>query len=247
MSDLLITIKYKTLQMSRNTHRLLLLQSGIILSALLISMVYVPTSAVSKNPQTFPSSASKALSAKWWQWAFSFNSKESPLSDSTGARCDKGDLGRVFFLAGTAGLSSGTAVRDCTISSKQAILFPVANAACILGHPCTFSTVTNLQQLKDEVIRTADLIKNTEASLDGHSIDISRVQSPFFKTTVVADNPFGEPPESKAKTAFADGFWVLLKPLSIGDHELHFKGTFDLSSLGLPDFTTEVTYHLTVK
>jgi hypothetical protein len=235
--------------MKENTKRILIIQAGMILAALLVFSAYVPSFAASKAPQTFPTSAIKALSAKWWQWAFSFNTAQSPLSDTTGERCDKGDVGKVFYLAGTAGLSSGTAERKCTISSKQAILFPVANAACLIGHPCLSPKVTDINQLKQEVSHFVDLVKFREASLDGQSIDLShaRVQSPLFKTKVAVDNPFGEPPEAKATTAFADGYWVLLKPLSIGDHVLHFKATFDLSSLGLPDFTTEVTYHLTIE
>ena len=109
--------------------------------------------------------------------------------------------------------------------------------------------MTDIKQLQQEVSHFIDLVKFKEAILDGQSIDLShaRVQSPLFKTKVAVDNPFGEPPEASAKTAFADGYWVLLKPLSVGDHVLHFKATFDLSSLGLPDFTTEVTYHLTIE
>jgi hypothetical protein len=237
--------------MKENVRRILVIQAGIILIGLLVFTAYVPSFAASKAPQALPSSAIKALSAKWWQWAFSFPTATSPLSDTTGARCDKGDVGKVFYLAGTAGLSSGTAERNCTISSKQLILFPVANGACLLGHPCLSPTVTDIKQLKQEVLHFVDLvkIKEAEASLDGQSIDLShaRVQSPLFKTKVAVDNPFGEPPESKATTAFADGYWVLLKPLSVGSHTIHFKATFDLSELGLPDFTTEVTYHLTVE
>jgi hypothetical protein len=235
--------------MTTKITRLVLVQTFMVMAMIAAATIYVPASAASNSPQIFPSSVNKALSAKWWQWAFSFNKAESPLSDSTGERCDKGNLGKVFFLAGTAGLDSGSAVRNCTISSKQAILFPVGNAACIIGHPCLSPVVSDIKQLKKEVSHFIDLLKNAEASLDGHSIDLShaRVQSPLFKTKVAVGNPFNEPPESNAKVAFADGVWVLLKPLSVGNHEIHFKGTFDLSSLGAPDFTTEVTYHLTVK
>ena len=115
--------------MKENVKRILVIQAGIIFAPLLVFGAYFPSFAASKAPQTFPASAIKALSAKWWQWAFSFNSDQSPLSDATGERCDKGDVGKVFYLAGTAGLSSGTAERNCTVSSKQAILFPVANAS----------------------------------------------------------------------------------------------------------------------
>lgn len=37
----------------------------------------------------------------------------------------------------------------------------------------------------------------------------------------------------------ADGYWIMLRPLSPGPHTLHFRGAFT-------GFATEVTYHLTV-
>ena len=39
--------------------------------------------------------------------------------------------------------------------------------------------------------------------------------------------------------AVSDGYWVFLKPLSIGDHQLYLHGIE-------PHFETEVTYYLTV-
>ena len=195
-----------------------------------------------------PSSAIKGLSAKWWQWAFSFPTDKSPLSDTTGERCNEGDVGKVFFLAGTAGPISSTQTRDCTISHSDAILVPIANAACIISHVCaTDKPVTDIKELKKQVSSQANLVTLAEATItiDGNDVKLNpqRVQSPLFKTSVVPNNPFNEPPIEKG-IAFADGFWILLKPFPIGEHTLHFKGVFDL---GQNDFVVELTYHLTVK
>jgi hypothetical protein len=51
----------------------------------------------------------------------------------------------------------------------------------------------------------------------------------------------------------SDGWWFILYPLNVGNHTLHFVGTFGefhsntkLTSTN-PRFATEVSYHLTVK
>ena len=228
----------------------LVIPAAVLSSMLLIATIVGPASAASKLQ--FPSSVIKQLSAKWWQWAFSFSTENSPLSDTSGERCNKGDVGKVFFLAGTAGPISSTQTRDCPISHKDSILIPIANVACVLGNACDVYTSpvppkpTNPKELKEQVSSVADRVTLAEATItiDGQTVKLSpeRVQSPLFKTTVVPNNPLGEPPIKKA-VAFADGYWVLLKPLSIGEHTLHFKGVFDL---GQDDFVTELTYHITV-
>src|SRR5262249_32166284 len=42
------------------------------------------------------------------------------------------------------------------------------------------------------------------------------------------------------QVSVADGFWVMLRPLSVGQHTLHFRGGAS------PGFVTEVTYQLTI-
>src|SRR6476620_6679086 len=233
--------------MSTKITRLVLVQTFVIMAMFAAATIYGPASAASSLQ--LPNSVIKGLSAKWWQWAFSFPTDKSPLSDTTGERCDKGDVGKIFFLAGTAGPISSTQTRDCTISHSDAILVPIANAACIVSHVCaTDKPVTDIKELKKQVASQANLVVLAESkatiTIDGQNVNLNlqRVQSPLFKTSVVPNNPFNEPPIEKG-TAFADGYWVLLKPLPIGEHTLHFKGVFDL---GQDDFVVELTYHITV-
>jgi len=40
--------------------------------------------------------------------------------------------------------------------------------------------------------------------------------------------------------AVADGYWLLLEPLSRGEHTLHFRAAS-------PAFSIETTYHLTIR
>ena len=54
-------------------------------------------------------------------------------------------------------------------------------------------------------------------------------------------------PAGSTSPAVSDGVFVMLKPLSVGKHTLHYGGTLDLSSIGGPVFIQDVTYHITVK
>jgi hypothetical protein len=41
----------------------------------------------------------------------------------------------------------------------------------------------------------------------------------------------------------ADGYWMMIPPLSAGSHKIHFKGGFTAPS----PFSLDVTYKITVK
>ena len=83
------------------------------------------------------------------------------------------------------------------------------------------------------------------------TLPILRVQSALFKVDVAKDNPFDAPdigfPTPPGKfLATADGYWLILKPLSPGPHDIHVQGFVPVGS-GLPDFVIDVAYHITVK
>jgi len=83
------------------------------------------------------------------------------------------------------------------------------------------------------------------AIIDGDSLvkfeNRSRLRaiSPVFSLTLPADNIFGAPPGTYAP-AVADGWYVMLAPLSPGRHTLRFGGA-------TPSFSVNVTYHLRVR
>lgn len=237
-------------------------QTVMAASILVIGLVVAPASA-SSTPQQFPISVVKSLGAKWWQWAFSFSSEDSPLTDLTGERCDEGNQGKVFFLAGIAGptASSGDPVeRTCnvTISHKQAILIPILNAACLLTTPCATQNapVNDMKELQNELSAIIDGVRETRAFIttNGHETQLdtsnSRVQTASFKVNVAEDNPFDAPdigfptPPGEFRAA-ADGYWVILKPLSPGEYDIHVQG-FVPQTPPAADFVIDVTYHITV-
>jgi hypothetical protein len=68
-----------------------------------------------------------------------------------------------------------------------------------------------------------------------------RVVSPQFSIAPLpADNRLGVPTGS-AGTGVADGVYLMVKPLSVGDHTIHITGTFT----GL-DFSLDTTIDIVV-
>jgi len=57
-----------------------------------------------------------------------------------------------------------------------------------------------------------------------------------------ADNIFGSDLVYNPYHCVADGYWVMLPPLSAGSHTIHFAGGFTSSG-----FSLDVTYNITVQ
>jgi len=177
--------------------------------------------------------------AKWWQWVLSIPSQDNPLLDTTGASASVGQSGSVWYLAGVFS-ESGAATRSVTIPSGKALFFPVLN---VVASELTNDgpDETQYRPIANQIVDTAT---NLSAEIDGKSVsDLQRYRadSPIFTYNLPADNVLGVPGGGSSK-AVTDGYWLFLSPLSVGEHTIHFHGTF-------PDapFTLDIQYFLTVK
>ena len=168
----------------------------------------------------------------WWQWAGSFQRIDSPVGDQTGALCARGQGGPVWFLAGTYG--THRTVRTCKIPSGKHLFFPLINYIVMprpgvpiscLGVTSSASTMTNdvfALVLDIDGVRVPDLVSYRQA------------------TTQCFD--MGARTEGRIKVfpSAANGYYVMLKPLSPGKHEINFGGA-------LPSMLQAVTYTLEVE
>ena len=237
--------------MSRSTIRRRLVTAVAALTTITLAgaLVSAPATADSRANVWGPNSAPYGTtygewSARWWQWAYSVPASVNPLLDATGVNCGQGQQGKVFFLAGVLN-ESGTANRTCNVPAGKALLFPVINAEWdnyLCGPDATY-TVDELREIVDGIVDTAT---DLSATVDGVGIDIAafRFTSPTFDITVPDDNLCSSVDGTPAGTygpAVADGYYVMLKPLSAGDHTVSFGGSF-------PDFgfTLSITYDLHV-
>ena len=76
--------------------------------------------------------------AKWWQWAYSIPKDTHPAYDDSGKYCTVNQNGPVWFFPGTYGKP---VIRECTIPSGKAILFPILNSECSVAEFPNLKTI----------------------------------------------------------------------------------------------------------
>ena len=181
----------------------------------------------------------EAWIARFAQWTHSLPAAIHPAADATGELCGLGQAGPVFFLA-QAG-DQEAIERTCTVPAGTALLLPLLSASCTTVEPPPFHgrDEAALRACTEAWFATA---VELTAVVDGVAIpDLERyrVQSDLFAVALPVGNVLGVEPA--VTQGIADGYWLLLAPLPVGEHELRFGG-------GIPDsgISTEITYHLTV-
>jgi hypothetical protein len=191
-----------------------------------------------------------ALTAEWWTWAIGIF-PESPILDETGELCGQGQKGKgkgkVWFLAGSFG---GVVERDCEVPKNKTLFIPVFNT--LWWTPEDGPTAAAVRILANDNATPADL--EMDVFVDGEPLaDIFgyRAQSPPGGSdwTVLegslANTAFGVSPG--VRTVVADGYWVMLRPLSRGDHNVVIHAFVPDLFGEDADFELDVTYNLTVK
>ncbi|HZD36844.1 MAG TPA: hypothetical protein VE130_16685, partial [Nitrososphaeraceae archaeon] len=153
--------------------------------------------------------------------------------------------GPVWFLGGTWGTSR--AERTCTIPSDKAILFPVYNGECSTAEE---PTRKSYEQLRECVIQ-GNLSPGSQlfmkAAVDGtelKNLDSYRVESQLFNLTLPQNNAFGV--QEGMTQAVADGWFIMLEPLSKGNHTVEFSAVV-VGLAGEQNFSTEALYNLVVQ
>jgi len=160
----------------------------------------------------------------------------NPVVDQTGEHAAEGQSGKVWFLAGNFG---GETVRTVTVPTGKALYFPITTYGA--WEPTDGNT-------EEELLATAkfytDAVTELECTVDGvalRDLYTYRVMSPFgaFGPNDMTDVPNG------SDLLVADGYWLLLAPLSASQHVIEFSAV-----LGPPDdpwFWLHVKYNVTVE
>jgi len=229
----------------------------------------LPGAAASKTGHTYGQ-----LSAAWWQYVFSIPANPpaytpNPLFDETGINCGVGQSASspVFFLVGVFNLSNTATRTKCTVPAGKFLFFPMLNAE---ADNALATTELKQSQLITCAAQAVNSITQLQASIDGVSVTDPfdfRTKVPAFRYTFPAMNNLSgitcsgtrsptcdvsfpgltcTSGSSSTCTAAAagDGYYLLLKPLSPGNHTISFGGSL------VPNFnfTLDVTYNpLTVQ
>jgi hypothetical protein len=195
-------------------------------------------------------------SAVWWQYVLSksVNEPSNPLLDQTGEGCgvDQPSSSRVFFLVGAAG--SGAVTRnECIAPAEKVLFFPLVN---FIDVHVPGDGLDTPELVRQDLLSLIGPITELHASVDGVPVNnLNPRTTPFracaggdpacasaFSVTLPGNNLFGIRAGVYAP-AVADGFYLMLAPLSPGPHSINFggKGFFAGSK-----FSQEITYNLTI-
>ncbi|HUE96828.1 MAG TPA: hypothetical protein VMN39_09215 [Longimicrobiaceae bacterium] len=203
-------------------------------------------------------------SGDWWAWVLSQPGSVNPLVDEDGSNCDQGQSGPVWYLAGAICFSDApvgepdpcqfhVVERHCTVPVGKAIFFPIANAeADNLGVDPPLSE----EELRAAAAGLFEIVTDLTAEVDGRPIlglnppaeSPYRVTTPepFSYTFPDGDNIFSlfglDFPGQTVEGAVADGVFLMLPPLSRGEHVVRFGAFFEPINFGF-----DITYHLTVE
>ena len=159
-----------------------------------------------------------------------------------------GQTGRVWFLGGPF----GTNERWSTIPAGTALFFALANSECSSLEPTDsgFHGDTAAAQAACATF-WSDHIGDVFFVVDGSpvaNIGAYRFVSPQYEFDAPSPWLFGD--VGGQGTSVVDGYHVMLTPLSVGQHTVHFGATFHFAAGELGpdpvDLPIDMTYHLTV-
>jgi len=164
-------------------------------------------------------------SAKWWQGGLGLDNTQSPIATNGLADCSNGQTGNVWFLIGT--FIPAPSQINCRVPHGTALFFPIVNAECSNLEDPPFFGLTPAER---ETCAKAfvNQVTSMTATIDGTPIENLanyRVQSGDFEFTLPANNLLGKPAGTVGRSG-ADGYYLLLNPLSSGQHTIHFTATF---------------------
>ncbi len=199
-------------------------------------------------------------SGEWWAKVFSIPAPVNPMVTEEVSHSAASNDGKVTFLFGS--LFASTLNRTETIPTGTPVLVPLVplewSNADTPAAPDYMTLPGNYTaaQLQQFATAQANLVDALTATLDGQPIDnlfAHREASGVFSYVLPAEHNiiqdvFGGPSSGPQTPAVAEGYWLMLQPLSPGQHVLHFtshSGEAPSPPLFGP-FEGDVTYMLNV-
>lgn len=238
---------------------------GLIIAVVMTVSLVAPASAgtttdgghapgVSANPALGP------LSASWWQWLMSIPKATNPnlVPPAENAECGPRQSGPVVFLAGSFG--PDPVIRKCTVPRGKPLFFPLLNIINV----ATDKKETAASLWRDLHVKNAWTATSLTLVVNGRHVLKKSPPTPryrgcagpergcwpsSFAIVLPKDPVFLEP--GLYRPVVADGYYVLLPPLSRGKTTITFGGTGSwIPDPAVPQtqkLGQSVTYVLTVK
>jgi hypothetical protein len=218
--------------------------AGVVIFALALAFTLLaaapPAAANNATPNTYGKTISNWGHA-WWQWAARFSAADNPIAQDGFVDCTAGQSGAVWFLAGTGG---GTVERTCSVKQGKALFFPIGNSIAWSDDD------SDLDECRAVAAQYIDPAPTWTCEVDGipciYTNQVVRAQSDPLPFDIPGDSWLAVDEDGELlntpglwKPSISDGYWVMLPPLSRGEHTIRF--TYSRSG-----FELDVTYHLTV-
>ena len=185
-----------------------------------------------------------ALAAAWQQHIMSIPVQANPSTDLTGVNALVGQSGPVYYLAGAPVIDP--VVRHVTMPRGKYLFFPLVTVECSNVEPAPFFG-SNYVELSGCAGSFFDPTNVLSCSIDGvpvTGLHGYRVQSPLYAFDMPPRNNVLGLPGVSGGLSVADGYWLLLEPLSTGHHVIQFTA---LLTTGIGNgFSQNITYHITV-
>ncbi|HUR46923.1 MAG TPA: hypothetical protein VMZ27_13680 [Candidatus Saccharimonadales bacterium] len=219
----------------------------LLIAALAICVQSLPAAASVPKvlpPVSKPYGQSYAeWSAAYWQWLFGQPLASNAGLDTPHFDVTDGQSGRVWFLTGPF----GTIERSVTIPAGTSLFVSLLNVDGSTLEEAPFYGATAADQLAI-ANGFADYITDLSFTVDGQSVPnmgAFRVTSPQFNFTAPSPWLFGATGGTGQATGV--GYFVMLAPLSVGTHTIHYTGAFKFSDAPEDYIGVNMTYHVTVR
>ncbi|HZN41829.1 MAG TPA: hypothetical protein VFD82_23695 [Planctomycetota bacterium] len=207
------------------------------------------------DPGIFPVNSSPygldyaGWSAEWWTWNMEHPLFGHPSIDGVNFNVTSNQSGNVWFLATPVQFGTATPTpltRNITVPKGKALF-----VGTLTGEMSSLEGAATEAEQRDIANFQADRIVGLTCTLDGQTVNHAayRFESPQFSFT--APDPWiFSPAPGGTGTAVADGYYLFLRPLSVGQHVLHYTGGFHFEA-GIfgpePfDISADMTYVITV-
>jgi hypothetical protein len=166
-----------------------------------------------------------------------------PEQDSPDFDVTDGQSGHVWFLTGPF----GTSERHVTIPAGTSLFVGLVNveASTLEEPPFYGATAADQLAIANEF---ADYITDLSFTVDDDTLENIgdfRVASPQFSFTAPSPWIFGATGGTGTSTGV--GYFVMLPPLSVGTHTIHYTGAFKFSEAPEDYIGVDMTYHVTVQ
>jgi hypothetical protein len=215
---------------------------AMLVATLLASSLGARAAVLPPNSNPFGRSYAEWNAASW-QWLFSLPVDGHPAIDSPDFDVTAGQSGHVWFLASPF----GTVERNITIPAGTSLFVSLVTVDSSTLEEPPFYGATAAEQLAI-ANGFADYMTDLSFTVDGKSVNNLqdfRVTSPQFSFTAPTPWIFGA--TGGTGNAVGVGYFVMVSPLSVGTHTIHYTGAFKFSDAPEDYIPVDMTYNVTVK